>query len=99
MKNHPYSGWKDEETWNLRKDKTRYLDRDIRFNGLGDAEDHEMLRVGVYPNADVFRSQIRGRVCGRNVSVLSKIIPGQALQESFAKAENLLARHDGCEHS
>ena len=37
---HPDSDWKDEETWNLRKDKIVYLDRDIRFNGLEDAEDH-----------------------------------------------------------
>ena len=37
---HPNTDWKDEETWNLRKDKIGYLDRDIRFNGLGDAEDH-----------------------------------------------------------
>ena len=37
---HPNSSWKDEETWNLKKEKFRYLDRDIRFKGLGDAEDH-----------------------------------------------------------
>lgn len=37
---HPDTNWKDEETWKLRKDKARYLDRDVRFNGLGDAEDH-----------------------------------------------------------
>jgi len=37
---HPNSDWKDEETWKLCQDKIRYLDRDIRFNGLGDAEDH-----------------------------------------------------------
>ena len=38
--NHPSSDWKDEDTWNLKTEMTRFLDRDIRFSGLLDAEDH-----------------------------------------------------------
>tara|TARA_B100000989_G_scaffold273901_1_gene232351 strand:+ start:285 stop:1013 length:729 start_codon:yes stop_codon:yes gene_type:complete len=37
---HPNSSWKDDTTWNLKKEKIRFLDRDIRFNDLGDSEDH-----------------------------------------------------------
>jgi hypothetical protein len=42
--NHPSEEWKDEATfpWELKSEKLRFLDRDIRFKGItiGDSEDY-----------------------------------------------------------
>ena len=55
--NHPAEDWKDDETFKLSKDKVRFLDRDIRFANLGDAEDHRRCFEWEYVRTRIFKGQ------------------------------------------
>ena len=52
---HPSKEWKDQQTWNLSKDKKRFLSRDIRFDGLGDADDHRKCFEWEYIRTRLFK--------------------------------------------
>ena len=55
--NHPADDWKDDETFKLSKDKECFLDRDIRFANLGDAEDHRRCFEWEYVRTRIFKGQ------------------------------------------
>lgn len=52
--NHPNSNWKDQETWKLKKEMTRFLDRDIRFSGLSDTDDYRKCFIWEYSRTRIF---------------------------------------------
>ena len=52
---HPSKEWKDEETWNLSKSKKRFLSRDIRFDDLGDSDDHRKCFEWEYIRTRLFK--------------------------------------------
>jgi hypothetical protein len=54
---HPSEDWKDYDTWSLAKSKKRYLGRDIRFEGLGDAEDHRKCFQWEYVRTRLFKGE------------------------------------------